>query len=161
MKDLQVGSNGDLIISKHDLQLVNDKELTLQKVKLVLSTNKGEIDFEEEEGINFRAFLTKNPNQDEMLDTVRDGLHQVDETFVITEYSFETKQRHLILTFKAVNDSGEEVSLAVGNVQINQGGKIITVLVCAEDSDKVLSSGNAITATCICDTDSKIINCCV
>lgn len=118
MKDLQVDAKGDLIISGNDLQLVRDKQLTAQKVRLILGTNKGEWLLNEDEGINFRVILTKNPNEDEILDTVRDGLRQIDETFVITEYKFETKQRHLTLTFKATNDSGE----TIGFVAENQNG---------------------------------------
>ena len=109
IKDLLVNSNGDIEIKNHDLQLVRDKQLTAQKVRLILGTNKGEWLLNEDEGINFRVILTKNPNEDEILDTVRDGLRQIDETFVITEYKFEIKQRHLTLTFKATNDSGETI----------------------------------------------------
>ena len=160
MKDLQVDNKGDLIISKHDLQLVRDKELTAQKIRLILSTNKGEWLLNTDEGINFRVILVKNPNQDEILDTVRDGLHQIDETFEITEYSFEIKQRHLMLTFKAVNEGGEEISLAVGEAETtNQSGDTVNVLVCALTADDVLNAGNALSVLSVCDTDSTTLSC--
>ena len=160
MKDLQIGNDGDLIISKHDLQLVRDKELTQQKVRLVLSTNKGEWLLNTNEGINFKAILVKNPNQDEILDTVKEGLRQIDETFMLTEYKFEMMQRHLILTFTAINDSGEEISLAVGEAQAtNQDGEAVQVLVCALDAQAVVSCGSAITALSVCDTDSSVLGC--
>jgi hypothetical protein len=156
MKDLMVDSKGDLIISKHDLQFVRDRELTLQKTKLILSTNKGEWLLDVNEGINFRAILIKNPNQDEILSTVLDGLKQIDETFVITEHKFEMKQRHLILTFKAVNDNGEEISLTVGNIT---DGEMTNILVCTLTANDILNAGDAISATCICNTDSLVIEC--
>lgn len=160
MKDLKIDNKGDLIISKHDLQYVRDKELTLQKTRLILSTNKGEWLLDVNEGINFRAILIKNPNQDEILSTVLDGLKQIDETFVITEHKFEMKQRHLILTFKAVNDSGEEISLAVGSAEgTTADGETVDILVCALTANDILNAGNAISATCICDTDSLTIDC--
>lgn len=159
MKDLQVDARGDLVITKNDLRLVSGKELTVQKARLVLSTNKGEWLLNANEGINFRAILCKNPNHDEILDTVRDGLRQIDETFEIVEHHFETVQRHLILTFKAVNDSGEKIALAVGDAQgITEDEEKVTVLVCALNAEDVLNAGNALTALCICDTDTKILN---
>ena len=159
MKDLQIDSRGDLIISGQDLQLVRDKELTAQKCRLVLSTNKGEWLLNPDEGINFRAILVKNPNEDEILDTVRDGLTQIDTTFRITEHKFETVKRHLILTFKAVNDSGAELSLAVGEVQGVQDGRAVTVLICTGDANEILTAGDAMTALSICQTDGEIYAC--
>lgn len=160
MKDLQVNASGDLIITGNDLQYVRDKELTAQKCRLILSTNKGEWLLNPDEGINFRAILVKNPNQDEIIDTVRDGLRQIDETFEITEYKFETIKRHLIMTFKAVDESGEEIALAVGDAQgIAQDGKTVDILVCSLSADEVLRAGDAIAAMCICSTDSTVLDC--
>lgn len=160
MKDLHVNASGDLILSGNDLQFVRDKELTAQKCRLVLSTNKGEWLLNPDEGINFRAILTKSPNRDEIIDTVRDGLRQIDDTFEITEYKFETVKRNLILTFKAVNRSGEEIALAVGDAQgITSNGRTVDILVCATNADEVLSAGDAIAALCVCDTDTTVLDC--
>lgn len=117
MKDLLVNS-GDLVISRNDLQLVSKGNLTAQKVRLNLGTNKGEWKLNPDLGINFKAILgQKHPNRDEILDTIRDGLRQVDESFRITEYTFDTKGRHMVVTFTATNDSGEEMELEVGVMQ--------------------------------------------
>lgn len=159
MKDFKVDNHGDLVIAKNDLQFVQDKELTAQKCRLVLSTNKGEWLLNRDEGINFSAILVKNPNRDEIIDTVRDGLRQIDSTFEITEYTFEIIKRHLILTFKAKNDSGEEINLAVGDAQGIVNGQSVTVLVCAMNADEVLSAGDAISAMCVCNTDVEVIDC--
>lgn len=160
MKDFKVDNHGDLVIAKNDLQFVQDKELTAQKCRLVLSTNKGEWLLNRDEGINFGAILVKNPNRDEIIDTVRDGLRQIDSTFEITEYTFEIIKRHLILTFKAKNDSGEEINLAVGDAQgITVNGQSVTLLVCAMNADEVLSAGDAISAMCVCNTDVEVIDC--
>lgn len=160
MKDLHVNASGDLIISGNDLQFVRDKELTAQKCRLVLATNKGEWLLNPDEGINFRAILVKNPNQDEIIDTVRDGLRQIDDTFEITEYKFETVKRHLILTFKAVNRSGEEIALAVGDAQgITSNGRTVDILVCALNAEDVLNAGDAVSAMCICNSDVDVIDC--
>lgn len=159
MKDFKVDNHGDLVIAKNDLQFVQDKDLTAQKCRLVLSTNKGEWLLNRDEGINFGAILVKNPNRDEIIDTVRDGLRQIDSTFEITEYTFEVIKRHLILTFKAKNDSGEEINLAVGDAQGIVNGQSVTLLVCAMNADEVLSAGDAISAMCVCNTDVEVIDC--
>lgn len=117
MKDLQIDNSGDLVISKHDIQLVRDKELTAQKVRLTLSTNKGEWSLNEDEGINFRAILTKSPNKDEILDTVLDGLHQIDETMKIDSYDFKIVNRNLTMQFKASTPSGESMTYTVEGSQ--------------------------------------------
>lgn len=159
MKDFKIDNHGDLVMAKNDLQFVQDKDLTAQKCRLVLSTNKGEWLLNRDEGINFGAILVKNPNRDEIIDTVRDGLRQIDSTFEITEYTFEVIKRHLILTFKAKNDSGEEINLAVGDAQGIVNGQSVTLLVCAMNADEVLSAGDAIAALCVCDTDTEILDC--
>lgn len=159
MKDFKIDNSGDLVIAKNDLQFVRDKEMTAQKCRLVLSTNKGEWLLNRDEGINFGAILVKNPNRDEIIDTVRDGLRQIDSTFEITEYTFEVIKRHLILTFKAKNDSGEEINLAVGETQGIVNGQSATVLVCATDANDVINAGDAISAMCVCNTDIEIIDC--
>lgn len=155
LKDFSLDSNGDIIIRNNDIQLISDKNLTIQKIRMVLGTNKGEWLFNESEGINFGVMLVKNPNEDQILDTVLDGLRQIDETFNITSYSFKTIQRRLILTFTATNENGEEISLTVGEFQ----GNNTTYIVCSSDAETVLKSGNAIEAISICHTDGILVDC--
>jgi hypothetical protein len=155
MRDLAVDKTRDLVLKNGDLQLVKGKALTMQKVQLTLSTNKGEWFLNEEQGIDFRVVLTKNPNIEEILNTIQDGLHQVDETLEITEYNVKTENRHLTLTFKAENDSGEELEFDVSEIQ-KAGTRI---LVCSITADNVMSAGNVAESLCVCTSDSKIIDC--
>jgi hypothetical protein len=155
VKDFSLDDNGDIVIRNNDIQLISDKNLTIQKIRMILGTNKGEWLFNENEGINFGVMLVKNPNEDQILDTVLDGLRQVDETFNITAYSFKTIQRRLLLTFTATNENGEEISLTVGEFQ----GKNTTYIVCSSDAETVLKSGNAIEAISICHTDGILVDC--
>lgn len=156
MKDLLVDKTGDLVLKNGDLQLVKDKDLTIQKVKLTLSTNKGEWFLNEEQGIDFRVILTKNPSVDEILETVRNGLHQVDETLEIIDYSFVRKDRHLVMAFKASNGSGEELEFDVSDLLSATGTRI---LVCSFTADSIMSAGKVVENLCVCTSDSKIINC--
>lgn len=116
MKDLLCDSNGDLVLSSGDLQYVKDGNLMRQKAQLILSTNKGEWEFNTDEGIDFFTILTKNPDYEQILDTVLDGLHQVNEDIQIDSYDFSLANRHLTMNFTA-SLSGEEMSFTVGEVQ--------------------------------------------
>ena len=159
MKDFALDSvTGDVIIkSKYnkekDIQYTSDdKNLTIQKIRMVLGTNKGEWKLNEDEGINFHVILTKNPSYDQILDTVQDGLHQIDETLRITSYSFETVKRKLLMKFTASNGKNEDITLYVGDFTNNS----TKVLVCAEDAEEVLRSGTALEALSICGSDSHL-----
>lgn len=59
MKGFALDANGDLLIKKNDIQMIEGAELTRQTVKTVLSTNKGEWSLNIDEGINFKDILGK------------------------------------------------------------------------------------------------------
>lgn len=59
MKGFALNSEGDILIEKHEIQMVHGTDLAMQTVKTVLSTNKGEWTFNEDEGINFANILGK------------------------------------------------------------------------------------------------------
>lgn len=156
MRDFLLDQNGDVVIKSGDIKMTkSNSELLLQKIKTVLGTNKGEWIFDKEQGIDYRIILVKNPDREEILGTVRDGLKQVDESLEIIEYKFEMINRHLILTFRATNGNNEEISLAVGQAT-TQSGK--TVILCALTSDEILNAGTATDAVCICDTDITVVS---
>lgn len=158
MKDLLVDESGDLVLFKRDLQLVENKELTAQKVRLILSTKKGEWEYDENEGINFSAMLGKNVDIDEVLDAIRDGLRQVDETFEITEHSDSIKGRQLNVTFKAVSDNGEVIELNLSDLG-SGNNKAVQLIVCDLNAENIMNEGSTLDKICVCDTDSEIINC--
>lgn len=109
MYGFKLDSNGDVVIRNGILETVSDGELLRQTVQTVIGTNLGEWFLNEEEGINFRNLLTKNPDMDIVRDEVMSGLIQIDETFIITEFEGSLEGRKLRVSFKAVNDSGNEV----------------------------------------------------
>lgn len=117
MKDLLLNSSGDLVLSSGDFQYVRDENLTRQKVQQILSTNKGEWYLNPDEGIDFFAILTKNPDYDQIVDTVLDGLRQVDETMMIDSYKFEYANRNLKITITASTPSGEPATYTIGQIQ--------------------------------------------
>lgn len=156
MKDFLVDENGDLVISKGDLSFAKDKELTAQKVRLILSTEKGEWFLNEDEGIYFSVILTKNPNEDEVLDAILEGLRQIDERFQITSHTFKAANRNLKITFTAENGSGEIVDFAVSESR-NAGNSIL--IISSTNAEKILSSGDAAAVISTCRDDEKIYTC--
>lgn len=113
MKDLLCDEKGDIVISDHDLQYVKDKALIRQKVQLTLSTNKTEWEYNPNEGIDFFAMLTKNPDEDQVYSTIHDGIRQVDEGFKIDKFEMETVKRKMQVTFTASLD-GDTATYTVG-----------------------------------------------
>lgn len=103
MKDILVDAYGDIVIDNNDLKYVEDADLVRQKVKLTLSTNKGEWLFNANEGIDFFAMLTKNPNEEQVYDTIIDGIRQVDENIIIQDYGSSITGRKLNIRFTALD----------------------------------------------------------
>lgn len=60
MKGFKIDKNGDVVIEKNRIQMVEGNELLSQTVHCVLNTNKGEWVFNPNEGINFYNILGKH-----------------------------------------------------------------------------------------------------
>lgn len=113
MYGFAIDENGDAIIENNDIKLVSDKELIRQTVKQVLSTNLGEWWLNENEGIAFNAILKKNPQYDQIEDTVKSGLLQIDKTFELTSFVCTPINRTLKIEITARNESGEEIDITL------------------------------------------------
>lgn len=100
--------DGDVVVEK-TIAMVSDQELLRQKVERVLGTNKGEWEFDEDEGIEFAAVLRKNPNKDEIKATIEEALARIDSTFVVTVFELTVEGRKAVITFEAVNGDGATV----------------------------------------------------
>ena len=111
MKGFALDSNGDLLIENNEISLVVGDSLLQQKVQTVLRTNLREWFFDWEQGVDFNNLLGKNTNAELVRYEIERGLAQVDETFSITEYSYEVDRasRRATVTFKARTENGEEV----------------------------------------------------
>lgn len=113
MKDLKVDINGDLVIDNDDLMYVSGEELIRQKIKLILSTNKTEWLFDKNQGIDFFAMLTKNPDRERIYNTIINGLTQADENMIIENFDITTKQRRMNIRFTARNGNGNTETYTV------------------------------------------------
>ena len=62
MKGFSVDIHGDVVMEKNDIKLVYGTDLLIQKIRQVLSTNRGEWWLDPKEGIPVQKVLRKNPN---------------------------------------------------------------------------------------------------
>lgn len=111
MYGFALDSNGDVLIENNQISIVNGDSLIQQKVSTVLSTNLGEWFFDADQGIDFDNLLSKQTNEELVRYEIERGLAQVDNTFSITEFSFEVDKitRKATVSFKAQTETGEEV----------------------------------------------------
>lgn len=111
MKGFALDEKGDVLIENGDISLVVGDSLLQQKVLTVLRTNLKEWFFDWEQGIDFDNLLGKGVGEELARYEVERGLHQVDSTFTITEftYTMDRAARKATVTFKAATENGEEV----------------------------------------------------
>lgn len=145
MRDFKLTSDGDIDISTGDIRLVSGNELKLQRIATVLGTTKGEWEYDDDEGINTRAIVGKNPNEAEIIDNIRDGLRQVDESLSITEYNFETHNRKLFISLCVSDENGTEMNFVIGQLDNST-----TPVVASLDANIALRAGSALEALTIC-----------
>ena len=111
MKGFALDSRGDVVIENGVISHAVGDSLVQQKVWTVLRTNLGEWYFDWEQGIDFANLIGKGVGEELARYEVERGLHQVDSTFIITEFAYEAdhRARTAKVTFKAHNEDGEEV----------------------------------------------------
>ena len=112
MKGFKLDEYGDIEILSGHIQLINGAELLKQTVEKVLNTSKGEWLLNTTEGINYNSLITKKPDFDYIKAEIIDALHQVDNTFILTDYkyNFDKSKRKLIISFAAQNSDGKYIS---------------------------------------------------
>lgn len=114
MKDFLLDESGDVVIKGNDIRYTADSATLLaQKLRMVLSTNKGEWKFDTEEGINYRLILVKNPDYDQIISTIQDGIHQVDETLRLKSYNFKRDGRKLTIDLVISTQTNEEIQVTL------------------------------------------------
>jgi hypothetical protein len=101
--------DGDLVFEHGELALVEGEADQTQCVSITLATNKGEWFLDLEKGIDFNVFLGKNLSEEEMVEELREGIHQNDfiasvENISITQDRSSRKQ---LITFVATTTAGE------------------------------------------------------
>ncbi len=112
MKGFALDNNGDIIIEKNKIKMIDGVDLINQTVKTVIGTNKTEWFLNIDEGIDFNNLLSKKKDDEIIRNEILQGLQQVDSSFVLETFNcdFNSKHRKLTISFTAKNSSGDLVS---------------------------------------------------
>ena len=114
MKGFALDNNGDIIIEKNKIKMIDGVDLINQTVKTVLGTNKTEWFLNIDEGIDFNNLLSKKKDDEIIRNEILQGLQQVDSSFVLETFNcdFNSKHRKLTISFTAKNSTGEVVEVS-------------------------------------------------
>lgn len=103
--------NGDIVIKNGEIQMVHGKHLTMQTIKSVWQTKKGEWFFDWEEGIDRESIMGKKQvDEDTIWGVLQEGLTQIDTNLTLDSLacSFDKSTRLL------------SVSCVVRNIETNE-----------------------------------------
>lgn len=112
MYGFKLDDNGDLKINGGVIENVRDEELTIQTIKTVLGTNRGEWFLNEDEGVEFSMILGKGVTEDMIRSQVEDAINQVDPTLYLDVFTVQTDKttRETKVTFTAKRQDGTTAS---------------------------------------------------
>lgn len=115
MTGFKIDNNGDVVISDGKIQIADGNDLITQTVRQLILTNLGEWEYDPNEGIDVYCILTKDPIPEQIEENILSALQQVDPSFQIQSFSCQQNKdkRHLTITFSAVNEVGEEISITL------------------------------------------------
>ncbi len=107
MKGFAIDEKGDVLFEKDDIKMENSTVLLTQKIRQILSTNRGEWWLNEKEGVPVQKMLKKNPNTAQIKDYVRSAIAQVDSTLQMIRCDIAVEGRRMKIAF-AVSGAGGE-----------------------------------------------------
>lgn len=105
MKDFRLNEKGDAAVCDSAVQMTEGGKLLSQKIRQILSTNRGEWWLNPKEGIPIQAVLKKNPDTRLIRDYIRRAVRQADASLELGRCSFRTEGRVLHISFTAQNGS--------------------------------------------------------
>lgn len=113
MKALALTTDGDLLMEHGQLQEVDGVDEVVQRFRQIVRTNKGEWFLNPDEGIDYRVFWQKLPDDEEIRLALEDAASQVPEIDRLEniKIDFDRRNRVLTISFVAVLTTGEEVEL--------------------------------------------------
>ena len=103
MKDFLLDENGDIVISKGDVGIVEAQKEIAQQISQVLKSNNGEWIFNENYGINFHNLLVKTIDNEIIIDEINKGLAQCSGEVVLDtiDIKVDRQARKLLVSFYA------------------------------------------------------------
>ncbi|MFE0394759.1 DUF2634 domain-containing protein [Paenibacillus lactis] len=108
-------TNGDLVFDGDELVMVDGPDEQAQCIRITLGTNKNEWFLDPDLGISFERFLGKNLSQEEMIEELREGLHQLEFIDTVDDITItqDTRSRKQLITFTATTMDGEVIDQEV------------------------------------------------
>lgn len=111
MRDFLLDKDGDILINADKMSLIDGANQLQQKIRQVLGTNLEEWPFDEDEGLNFRLFLSRDLDEEMARETIQNALLHVDENLEIVDFSLSKIDRKLVIQFTAKVQNGETVEI--------------------------------------------------
>lgn len=101
----------DLLLENGQIQIVSDGELFAQKLQAAWSTNRGEWSLDKNEGIDFHAILTKNPDENLIRMELETMLSKISDTARIATFEImkDLETRHMVITVTVQEGDAEIV----------------------------------------------------
>ena len=112
MKCFSLDNKGDVTVNKNRIEMVEDSDLIIQKIRQILLTNYGEWWLDKKEGLDQRSIFVKNPNYQLIKDEIRQAVNQIDSSLAVDNIEFveDSENRHLIIN---MNINGKELKMEV------------------------------------------------
>lgn len=104
IKSFSVDASGDIVIENGEIQIAENEELIRQKIKSVISTNKGEWFADWDEGIDFSNILGKGVTEETIQAEIEEGIAQVDEDLIVSDFSISINNRDLTVSFAVTSE---------------------------------------------------------
>lgn len=116
MKDLLLGADHDLVIENFDLQLTNNEQIVVQRVKQALLLFKGEWFLDIDLGVPYYSDILGQKNS---IDAVRSifisEIRNVEGVKDLTEFNinFDEANRKLVIDFIIIDDFNNQINIAL------------------------------------------------
>lgn len=114
MKDFALDESGDIQIEFGDIVWIRDRPQEIQKIRQVLATKLGEWEYNENEGVDFDAFFSKQTDISRIRETIQNALYEINENYVLQDCSYRAQEHTLIIRVSAENQDPMEVYVATG-----------------------------------------------
>ena len=109
MINLQIGSSGDLVIDKHNIQVVSEATCVRQRLLTKLRLFRGEYRFDITQGVDyFEEVNVKSPNLSRVASIFKAIINEDPEIVALTSFSLqvESTTRELKIAFTAKTNAG-------------------------------------------------------
>lgn len=102
----------DVYMPIKSIYLVSGNELLRQTIECVLQTNKGEWQYDIEEGMNFRKILIKKPDIEIIKHEIRQAIYKIDESLEMSDFNYNINNRHAEISMILKTYDGEEIVIS-------------------------------------------------